>query len=161
MPPRSRKSPLASSVEPSSEAGLAVDNIEGLLGGHLRRAQGCMHRDFLSALTDFDITQNQAAVIFLINANPGLSQIEIANELQIDPATMTAILDRLEARGFVQRKRSKTDRRRQLLYTTPRGQKTLKSMRAKIERHVKRFRRRFSEAEQATLIDLLCRLYEK
>jgi DNA-binding MarR family transcriptional regulator len=161
MPPRSRKARPASSIEADSEAQLALGVMEGLLGYHLRRAQDCMHRDFLEALAEHEITQKQAAVILLTDSNPGVSQIEIANELRMDRATMTAILDRLEARGFLQRKRSTTDRRRQQLYMTPRGQKALISMKAKIRQHEKRFRLRFSEADQATLIDLLRRLYEE
>ena len=157
---RSRKSSSARATESEPESLMSLGGLERFVGYHLRRAQDSMHRDFIDTLTDLDITQKQAAALLIANANPGVSQIDIANELQMDRATMTAILDRLETRGLIQRKRSRTDRRKQQLYLTLKGQKALTSMRAKIEQHEKRFKQRFSETEQATLIDLLRRFYE-
>ena len=100
--------------------------LDGLLGYQLRRAQGAMHRDFMAAVADLELTQKQAATLWLIQANAGVSQVEVAAALGMDRATMMAITDRLEDRGFVIRKRSLTDRRRQELYLTPAGQSTLR-----------------------------------
>ena len=80
--------------------------LDGLLGYQLRRAQGAMHRDFMAAVADFGLTQKQAAALWLIQANAGVSQAEVAAALGMDRATMMAVTDRLEDRGFVIRKRS-------------------------------------------------------
>jgi DNA-binding MarR family transcriptional regulator len=160
MPPRNRKSATVTTAETAPESSISLGGLEGFLGYHMRRAQDSVHRDFIDTLAALDITQKQAATLFIANANPGVSQIDIANELHMDRATMTIILDKLEARDLIQRKRSQIDRRRQLLYLTPRGQKTLIAVKAKILQHEKRFRQRLSESEQAMLIDLLGRFYE-
>ena len=97
--------------------------LDSLLGYLLRRAQGAMHRDFMAAVADFGLTQKQAAALWLIQANGGVSQVEVAAALGMDRATMMAVTDRLEDRGFVIRKRSSTDRRRQELYLTSVGAK--------------------------------------
>ena len=119
------------------------EELDGLLGYRLRRAQGAMHRDFMAAVAELELTQKQAATLWLIQANPGVSQVEVAAALGMDRATMMAITDRLEERGFVIRKRSTVDRRRQELYLTPAGQSTLAKVqdadrraRAEIPRHV-------------------------
>src|SRR5690242_12539282 len=105
--------------EPFEAPELMFAELDGLLGYLLRRAQGAMHRDFMAAVADFGLTQKQAATLWLIQANGGVSQAEVAAALGMDRATMMAVIDRLEDRGFVIRQRSSTDRRRQDLYLTP------------------------------------------
>src|SRR5687768_17094017 len=119
-------------AEESLGTELAFAELDGLLGYLLRRAQGAMHRDFMAAVASFELTQKQAATLWLIQANPGVSQAEVASALGMDRATMMALTDRLEGRGFVIRRRSSTDRRRQDLYLTPSGQSILKKCKARI-----------------------------
>jgi DNA-binding MarR family transcriptional regulator len=134
---------------------LMFAELDSLLGYLLRRAQGAMHRDFMAAVSDFGLTQKQAAVLWLIQANGGVSQVEVAAALGMDRATMMALTDRLEDRGFVIRKRSSTDRRRQELYLTPLGQSTLRKCKARIAEHEERFRAMFTAPELAALLEAL------
>jgi DNA-binding MarR family transcriptional regulator len=134
---------------------LMFAELDGLLGYQLRRAQGAMHRDFMAAVADFGLTQKQAAALWLIQANGGVSQVEVAAALGMDRATMMAVTDRLEDRGFVTRKRSLTDRRRQELYLTPSGLSTLRKCKLRIAEHEEKFRARFTAAELAALLGAL------
>jgi DNA-binding MarR family transcriptional regulator len=134
---------------------LMFAELDSLLGYQLRRAQGAMHRDFLSAVADFGLTQKQAAAMWLIQANGGVSQVEVAAALGMDRATMMAVTDRLEDRGFVTRKRSSTDRRCQELYLTPSGQSTLRKCKARIGEHEEKFRAMFTASELDALLDAL------
>jgi DNA-binding MarR family transcriptional regulator len=84
----------------------------GLLGYRLLRAQDAMHRDFMAAVASLDLTQKQAATLWLIDSNPGVAQISVATALGMDRATMVAVVDRLEQRNLIVRKRSTADRRR-------------------------------------------------
>jgi DNA-binding MarR family transcriptional regulator len=136
---------------------LVFAELDGLLGYLLRRAQGAMHRDFMASVASFELTQKQAATLWLIQANAGVSQAEIATALGMDRATMMALTDRLEDRGFVIRKRSSVDRRRQELYLTPAGQSILRKCKARIAEHDEKFRALFSAAELASLVDALKR----
>jgi DNA-binding MarR family transcriptional regulator len=139
----------------SPDSALEFAALDGLLGYLLRRAQGAMHRDFMAAVATFELTQKQAATMWLIHANPGASQAEIAAGLGMDRATMMALTDRLEERGFVIRKRSSVDRRRQDLYVTPAGQVVLRKCKARVAEHEARFRARFTAGEYASLLDAL------
>jgi DNA-binding MarR family transcriptional regulator len=134
---------------------LMFAELDSLLGYLLRRAQGAMHRDFLTAVSDFGLTQKQAAALWLIQANGGVSQVEVAAALGMDRATMMAVTDRLEDRGFVTRKRSSTDRRRQELYLTPTGQSTLRKCKLRVAEHEEKFRAMFTASELAALLDAL------
>src|SRR4051794_38721638 len=144
-------------AEEAAAPDLMFAELDGLLGYLLRRAQGAMHRDFMAAMADFELTQKQAATLWLIQANAGVSQVEVAAALGMDRATMMAVTDRLEDRGFVIRKRSTTDRRRQELYLTPAGQSTLRKCKTQVAEHEEKFRELFTAAELAALLDALKR----
>jgi DNA-binding MarR family transcriptional regulator len=149
-----KRRPQTEDIEASS---LVFAELDGLLGYSLRRAQGAMHRDFMAAVAVFELTQKQAATLWLIQANGGASQADIATALGMDRATMMAVTDRLEDRGYVIRKRSTTDRRRQELYLTPAGQAMLRKCKTRIAEHEEKFRALFSPAELASLLDALKR----
>jgi DNA-binding MarR family transcriptional regulator len=138
----------------------ADGGLEGLLGYHLRMANLAMYRDFAASLADLDLTQKQAATLALIHANPGMPQVAIANRLGADRATIMAMVDRLEGRALITRQRSKTDRRRQELFLTPLGERTLAESRRRIEEHEGRFTERFSAPELRTLFQALRRLHD-
>jgi MarR family transcriptional regulator, organic hydroperoxide resistance regulator len=142
------------SEEPEVPA-LMFQELDGLLGYRLRRAQGAMHRDFMAALTDLNLTQKQAAALWLVNANPAVSQVSVAAALGMDRATMMALIDRLDDRGLIIRKRSTVDRRRQELYVTPTGQSMLRKAKTRIAAHEARFKALFKPAELATLLAAL------
>jgi DNA-binding MarR family transcriptional regulator len=134
---------------------LMFEELDGLLGYRMRRAQGAMHRDYMSSVVGLDLTQKQTATLWLINANPAVSQVSIAGALGMDRATMMSVTDRLEERGLLVRKRSSVDRRRQELYLTPSGQSTLRKVKARIAEHEARFTALFKPAELAALLAAL------
>ncbi len=134
---------------------MLFEDLDGLLGYRLRRAQGAMHRDYMACVAGLDLTQKQTATLWLINGNPGVSQVSIAAALGMDRATMMSVVDRLEDRGLVIRKRSTADRRRQELYLTPAGQSLLRKVKARITEHEERFKSLFTPAELAALLAAL------
>lgn len=152
---RDSKVRVEESADGLDDPRLLFEELDGLLGYRLRRAQGAMHRDYMAAVTGLDLTQKQTATLWLINGNPGVSQVSVAAALGMDRATMMAVVDRLEERGLTIRKRSTTDRRRQELYLTPAGQATLRKVKARIAKHEERFKSLFTEAELTALMAAL------
>jgi DNA-binding MarR family transcriptional regulator len=140
---------------------LDLDGLSDLLGFHLRMAHVAVYRDFALALADLDLSQKQCATLRLIGANAGVSQVDLAATLGTDRATMMAVIDRLQQRGFIIRRRSAVDRRRQELYLTPSGQATLAKAKRAIAEHERRFTSRFSDAELQSLMDALSRVHEQ
>jgi DNA-binding MarR family transcriptional regulator len=142
-------------VEEIDETRLTFEKLDGLLGYRLRRAQGAMHRDYLAAVAGLDLTQKQTATLWLIHGNPGVSQGAVAAALGMDRATMMSIVDRLQERSLLIRKRSTSDRRRQELYLTPAGQLILRKVKARIAKHEERFTSLFTPAELEALLSAL------
>jgi DNA-binding MarR family transcriptional regulator len=69
-------------------------------------------------------------------------------------------VNRLEARGYLIRGKSKDDRRKQTLNLTPVGRKALVTAKGAIRQHERWLKSRFTEKEVTTLIGLLARIHE-
>jgi len=154
MPRKSNAKP-SDAAETFAAPELMFEELDSLLGYCLRRAQGAMHRDFMAAVSELELTQKQTATLWLISANPGVSQVSVAAALDMDRATMMSITDRLEERGLVIRKRSSVDRRRQELYLTPAGISRMRKEKTRIAEHEARAKALFKPAELAALLEAL------
>ncbi|WP_185969859.1 MarR family winged helix-turn-helix transcriptional regulator [Rhizobium straminoryzae] len=141
--------------------GLERTWLKKLVGYHLRMAHLALYRDFVAAMSDFDLTQKQLAALELIATNPGASQVEIANALSMDRATMMGMVKRLLGRDLIERRASEIDRRRQEIRLSALGEETLNTVHGIIDRHEERFLSVISEHEREELIRLLRRLYER
>ena len=76
------------------------------------------------------VTRAQWKVLFRLERNPGLRQIELADMLDIEPITLSRIIDRLEEAGFVERVADPADRRAWRLHVTARAQPLIEKLHA-------------------------------
>jgi DNA-binding MarR family transcriptional regulator len=118
---------------------IVLDGLVGHAGYAVRRFQIWIFQDFIRTLAAVDIRPTQYSVLTVIGANPGLSQMAVAQRLGIERARLVHLLDSLEARKLLKRARSRTDRRSHALHLTARGEAALrqfKQLAAQHERHV-------------------------
>lgn len=64
------------------------------------------------------LTRAQWVTITRINRHPGLSQSEVADLLEIEKATAGRLIDRMEAKGWIERRADPLDRRINRLHLT-------------------------------------------
>ncbi|MBO0710636.1 MAG: MarR family transcriptional regulator [Acetobacteraceae bacterium] len=57
------------------------------------------------------MTRAQWAILVWLERQPGISQKELAETLEVEPITVARLIDRLEARGMVERRPDPKDRR--------------------------------------------------
>jgi len=76
------------------------------------------------------VTRAQWKVLFRLSRNPALRQIELADMLDIEPITLSRIVDRLEEAGHVERVADPVDRRAWRLHVTERAQPLIAKLRA-------------------------------
>jgi DNA-binding MarR family transcriptional regulator len=114
---------------------LRSERLSGLMGFHVRLAHVSLYRHFTRAMAHLKLTQKQYAVLELIAAHPGCSQVDLAASLGMDRATMMALVEGLERRRLIGRSVSITDRRRHDLHLTELGSEILDQARAAIDRH--------------------------
>lgn len=126
-----------------------------LIGYRLRVAQQAVFRDFAASVGE--LSPGRAGMLLLIEANPGVLQGQLAEAVGLDRSTMVGVVDSLEERGLIERRRGK-DRRTNGLWLTPDGRALALRLRKRIERHERRVATRLTTAERNQLLALLEKL---
>jgi DNA-binding MarR family transcriptional regulator len=157
-----RKKKTGGTADPAnpSTLGIDLDCLPTLLGFNIRRAQIALWRDFNRNVAEGYVRPGVFSALLLAHANPGIAQIEIANQLGIDKASVVTLIDRMEDAGWMTRKRSTQDRRRQGIFLTPAGVKACRSLRKEKIDHERKFVSRYTDQELRVLIALLRRLHD-
>ncbi|WP_218354920.1 MarR family winged helix-turn-helix transcriptional regulator [Alteromonas lipotrueiana] len=107
---------------------------------------------------DVGLTGPQLMVMQNIEANPGVMVRQIAESINLSPATITNILDRLEARGLAQRIRSTTDKRKVSVHLTDKGNVALENAPRPLQEHfIDRFNH-LKEWEQSQMVATMQRI---
>jgi MarR family transcriptional regulator, transcriptional regulator for hemolysin len=75
------------------------------------------------------VTRAQWKVLFRLQRQPNLRQIELADMLDVEPITLSRIVDRLEEAGLVERVADPADRRAWRLHVTARAQPLVEKLR--------------------------------
>jgi DNA-binding MarR family transcriptional regulator len=132
-PPR-----VAKAAKPARAKPPALGDLSRLLGYRLRRAQLWVFKDFSRQLSAFDISPAQFSVLCVIDANPGINQLAIAQLLSIERAGLGRLVDHLESRRLVRRSASAINRRYYVLYLTDEGTALLARLRPAVAKSDKR-----------------------
>jgi len=135
-----------------------LDILPDLLGYNVRLAQLVLQRRFVRAMSGSDVGSGIFGLLVLCGANPGIAQIQIAQHLNIDKASVVALVDRLEEQGWLIRRRSTRDRRRQGLFLTEDGTRELTSLKTRMRDCERALDGLFDTDERAQLIRLLQRI---
>lgn len=132
------------------------DLLLGLVGFHLRFAQNAVVDHFLEHVGDGSITPIQFSTLALVGANPGLSQTALSRAVGIERSSTVTIIDGLEKRGFLERRRP--DRRSHALHLTASGKRLLARLKPQVQAHDVAIAAALSDAEKRLLVDMLDRL---
>jgi DNA-binding MarR family transcriptional regulator len=96
-----------------------------------------------------------ASVLATLDAVGPCSQQQLVDALHVNRSVMVKLIDGLEARGLVERRRNPADRRSYALYPTAAGRKALEEMFPLMDRGEERFAEALSDAERERLVELL------
>jgi DNA-binding MarR family transcriptional regulator len=160
-----RSTPASSTRTPRAQKNTVVPTpvnvglLPNLLGYNVRRAQIALWRDLSRTLGAAKVRPAVFSLMVLVEANPGIAQIELATQLDVDKATIVGLVDQLQKNKWVVRKQSDVDRRRQGIFLTPVGHRELDTLRAAMIEHEARFTRLFSAQELAQLFAYLRRIH--
>lgn len=81
-----------------------------------------LRRAFKQRLEGSDLTLAQARALVYIFHQEGVRQVELADQLEVQPITLARLIDQLEEMELVVRKPDPTDRRAHLIYLTEAAQ---------------------------------------
>jgi MarR family transcriptional regulator, transcriptional regulator for hemolysin len=83
----------------------------------------------------FGMTLAQWKILVRLEGQPGVSQNELAALVEVEPISVARLVDRLEGRGFVERRADPSDRRIWRLHLRPAALPMLKEI-AKVRREL-------------------------
>ena len=112
-------------------------------------------------ISGLNITPVQAMVLGFLAEADQIMAGELGKKVELDSATLTGILDRLEAAGLIERKGNPDDRRSIKIHLTQQGKDTGFEAHKLIEEANKEFLAAFSENEKRDLRSLIHKLREQ
>jgi DNA-binding MarR family transcriptional regulator len=81
------------------------------------------------ALKPIGLTRSQWWVLAFLSRRDGMSQVALADELDVGKVALGGLVDRLEASGFVERQGDRVDRRVKRIHLTKAGGKLVRDIR--------------------------------
>jgi DNA-binding MarR family transcriptional regulator len=104
------------------------------------------------------LTGPQLMVLQEVDKEPGVMVRHIAEKINLSPATVTSILDRIEARKLAHRVRSTSDKRKVGVYLSEEGQQALNTAPLPLQEHfISRFNS-LEEWEQSQMVATMQRI---
>jgi DNA-binding MarR family transcriptional regulator len=154
---------MVSSAKPRRTAAFyaGADYVAGDSVGYLlNQVVISMRRQIEQAMTAHDLTAAQWYPLWKLKRDgPGTAQ-ELARDMDIDAGAMTRLIDRLAAKGLVERLRSASDRRVVVLTLTPAGQAVAAHIPQVLAEVNNAYLRGFSRDEWQLLKQLLRRMLD-
>ncbi len=128
------------------------------MGYQLKTVMGLMRREVERRIAAHGLTDAQWKPLWLLSDGRADTGNELARLLEIDAGAMTRLLDRLEAKGLVERTRSAADRRVVHLHLTAAGRRAAAEVPHVLAAVNNDFLQGFSDAEWQQLSHLLERM---
>ena len=98
------------------------------IGYLVKRAHGLMMDRVEAAFIGHDFTFMQWVVLMYIRDELGFTATDICRDYRHDSGALTRVIDQLEVRGLLERRRNDEDRRVVRLYLTEQGRETVESL---------------------------------
>src|SRR5690242_21413455 len=111
-----------------------MENLYEMPGHLIRRAQQISTALFAEECAAFDLTSVQYAALLAIRTNPQVDATRLSALVAFDRSTLGDVLERLEAKGWVLRSSSPTDKRVKLLRLSPEGARVLQRVEPAVRR---------------------------
>ena len=128
------------------------------IGHQLANLMALMRREVETRMAEHGLTDAQWKPLLMLASARATTAFELAREMDIDAGAVTRMLDRLEAKGLVERLRSEADRRVVHLNLTPAGEVAAAKVPHVLASVNNDFLRGFSETEWKQMGRLLGRM---
>ncbi len=137
-----------------------MNNFYQMPGHLIRRAQQVSTALFTEECGGFDLTAVQYAALSAIEANPQVDATRLSSLIAFDRSTIGDVLERLEAKGWITRVASATDRRIKLVRLSPAGRSLLREVEPAVRRVQERLLAPLAPRDRAKLVEVLTQLAE-
>lgn len=115
-------------------------------------------RQFAERLAPLGLQPRHVGMLTRLAANEGRTQQAIGELIGLNPTQTVFLVDELEDRGFLERRRNPADRRSHALYLTPAGRDMLGKVRQAAQAHQAKLGASLTHSEQQQLTEMLGRI---
>ncbi|MFB6414565.1 MULTISPECIES: MarR family winged helix-turn-helix transcriptional regulator [Bradyrhizobium] len=141
-------------------APITIDAVYAAPGYLFRRMQQIAVSIFMEECKAFDLTPVQYAALIAIHTHPGIDATRLSAVIAFDRSTLGSVIERLQAKDFVERRPAPEDKRIKLLYLTKAGAAILREIIPAVERAQARMLEPLKPADRKTLMGLLVQLVD-
>ena len=145
---------------PSKRAPITMDAVYGAPGYLFRRMQQIAVAIFIEECRAYDLTPVQFAALVTVRTHPGIDATRLSAVIAFDRSTLGSVIERLQAKHYIERKPSPEDKRIKLLYLTREGAALLRHIIPSVDRAQARMLQPLKPADRKTLLALLTQLVD-
>ena len=139
---------------------MAMDDLYTKPGHLIRRAHQIVVGMFMEECAEHDLTPVQYACLVAARENPGIDATRLSAVIAFDRSTLGSVIERLEAKNYIERKPAREDKRVKLLHLTGTGAAVLRDIMPSVDRAQARMLRPLKPADRKTLLALLAQLVD-
>lgn len=139
---------------------ITMDAVYAAPGYLFRRMQQIAVSIFMEECKAFDLTPVQYAALIAIHTHPGIDATRLSAVIAFDRSTLGSVIERLQAKDFVERKPAPEDKRIKLLYLTKPGAAILREIIPAVERAQARMLEPLKPSERKALMGLMAQLVD-
>jgi len=141
-------------------APITINAVYAAPGYLFRRMQQIAVSIFMEECKAFDLTPVQYAALIAIHTHPGIDATRLSAVIAFDRSTLGSVIERLQAKDFVERRPAPEDKRIKLLYLTKSGAAILRDIIPAVERAQARMLEPLKPADRKALMGLLVQLVD-
>jgi DNA-binding MarR family transcriptional regulator len=145
---------------PSKSAAVTMDAVYTKPGYLFRRMQQIAVAIFVEECRTYDLTPVQYAALVAIRTHPGIDATRLSAVIAFDRSTLGSVIERLEAKQYIERKPAREDKRVKLLHLTKKGSALLRNIVPLVDRAQARMLQPLKQADRKTLLALLTQLVD-
>jgi len=141
-------------------AAITIDAVYAAPGYLFRRMQQIAVSIFMEECKAFDLTPVQYAALIAIHTHPGIDATRLSAVIAFDRSTLGSVIERLQAKNYIERRPAPEDKRIKLLYLTKPGAAILREIIPAVERAQARMLEPLKPTERKALMGLLVQLVD-
>src|SRR6202162_998049 len=139
---------------------ITMDAVYTAPGYLFRRMQQIAVSIFVEECKAFDLTPVQYAALIAIRTHPGIDATRLSAVIAFDRSTLGSVIERLEAKDYIERKPAREDKRVKLLHLTRQGVALLRDIMPSVDRAQARMLQPLKPVDRKTLLALLVQLVD-
>ena len=132
--------------------------IKDSLGYTICRVARKIHQRITGEFSVYDMPLAQWVTLKTVSENDGISLKQLSGLLEKDQNNVKAMVDRLDKKGFLQRKVNAADKRAFSLFVTQEGSRMVTELAARDERAIAQIEQPLTEAETQLFLSFLARI---